>query len=132
MEYLASIRRGEVAADAASFLQFLSNVQAATRQFAKRQLTWFRNDDIYSWLDSALGPDELVSLATQGYLLDDEGEWQWWRVQHGEGDIATPDKQGKAALKAYIAKNTLYVDANSCSSMVRWIRETQSRVIGEA
>lgn len=44
---MAAYLRGELAWDSA-----VSEMQRATRQYAKRQLTWFRGDPEYHWIDA--------------------------------------------------------------------------------
>ncbi|KAF9609979.1 hypothetical protein IFM89_019535 [Coptis chinensis] len=53
MEYLLSCRRQGGKSSSGEFLSFLSGFQKASRNFAKRQLTWFRNELIYQWIDAS-------------------------------------------------------------------------------
>ncbi|KAF7822651.1 tRNA dimethylallyltransferase 9 [Senna tora] len=53
MEYLLKCRQQGGQSSVREFFSFLSEFQKASRNFAKRQLTWFRNEDIYHWLDAS-------------------------------------------------------------------------------
>ncbi|CAL8150935.1 unnamed protein product [Prunus armeniaca] len=52
MEYLLMCRQ-QGGSSPREFFNFLSEFQKASRNFAKRQLTWFRNESIYHWLDAS-------------------------------------------------------------------------------
>ncbi|KAJ6301722.1 hypothetical protein OIU77_015938 [Salix suchowensis] len=53
MEYLLRCREDGGRTSAGEFYAFLSEFQKASRNFAKRQMTWFRNEHIYHWLDAS-------------------------------------------------------------------------------
>ncbi|KAF3788383.1 tRNA dimethylallyltransferase 9 [Nymphaea thermarum] len=53
MEYLLSCRQDGGRTSAGDFYAFLTEFQKASRNFAKRQMTWFRNEHIYQWLDAS-------------------------------------------------------------------------------
>ncbi len=52
-------------------------VVVATRQYAKRQRTWFRNEPGLVWLDASLGLDALVEAVV--------GAWNAARAEEGAG-----------------------------------------------
>ena len=35
-------------------VKLVKDIQAGTRQFATRQMTWFRDDSMYTWLDASI------------------------------------------------------------------------------
>lgn len=53
MEYLLTCRKQGGNSSPREFYNFLTEFQKASRNFAKRQLTWFRNEQIYQWLDAS-------------------------------------------------------------------------------
>ncbi|KAF5189646.1 tRNA dimethylallyltransferase, partial [Thalictrum thalictroides] len=53
MEYLLYCQQQGGRSSPGEFFDFLSRFQQASRNFAKRQLTWFRNENIYHWLDAS-------------------------------------------------------------------------------
>jgi tRNA dimethylallyltransferase len=59
---LRSHLRGEIALDAAR-----AAIQQSTRQYAKRQLTWFRREKNVHWLDG-FGDDESLQSAARDWL----------------------------------------------------------------
>lgn len=41
-------------------VQLVRDTQAATRQFCTRQMTWFRGDPMYDWVDATQASDQVV------------------------------------------------------------------------
>lgn len=56
---IGAFLRGELSLDAA-----LERMAQVTRQFAKRQFTWFRRTPGLRWLDARCGADEVIDAAT--------------------------------------------------------------------
>ena len=52
-------------------------IVVATRQYAKRQRTWFRKEPGVVWLDASVGIDALVATVV--------GAWKAARAQEGAG-----------------------------------------------
>ncbi|XP_022142916.1 tRNA dimethylallyltransferase 9 isoform X2 [Momordica charantia] len=82
MEYLLRCRQQGGRSSPGEFYAFLSEFQKASRNFAKRQLTWFRNEHIYHWLDASkplLNVRKIhVGKCTQLYLRClPRGEWKY-------------------------------------------------------
>jgi tRNA dimethylallyltransferase len=48
-------------------MEFLTKFQAASRNFAKRQITWFRNEEIYHWVDASQPFDAVVQFVCNAY-----------------------------------------------------------------
>ena len=42
-------------------VKLVKDIQAGTRQFATRQMTWFRGDTMYTWLDASQPASEIVA-----------------------------------------------------------------------
>lgn len=47
-------------------VQLVKDIQAGTRQFATRQMTWFRDDSMYTWLDASQPASEVVASIVAG------------------------------------------------------------------
>ena len=64
LEWLASARTKE------DFHTFVSNFKQASRHYAKRQLTWFRKEPLFRWLDPDLHDHEVVmDIVKQDYEM---------------------------------------------------------------
>lgn len=46
------------------------DMQTASRQLSKRQMTWFRGDPLYQWVDAARPLDDIVDEITASVQLD--------------------------------------------------------------
>ncbi|CAN1307283.1 tRNA dimethylallyltransferase 9, partial [Linum perenne] len=122
MEYLLRSKHA-LGSSTGNFLAFLADFQKASRNFAKRQLTWFRNENIYHWLDASKPMEKVMEFVYDAY--------------HDQpGTLVVPeslrmpryaDRQERLQLKAYMAKNRHFVDRDSCSETLRWISEIQSQ-----
>ncbi|KAF3659920.1 hypothetical protein FXO37_13749 [Capsicum annuum] len=53
MEYLLRCRENGGWSSAGDFYGFLSEFQTASRHFARRQMSWFRNEQIYEWINAS-------------------------------------------------------------------------------
>ncbi|CAD6343836.1 unnamed protein product [Miscanthus lutarioriparius] len=62
MEYLLHCRQNGGESTPQEFLDFLAKFQRTSRNFAKRQLTWFRNEKIYHWVDGLQPFEALCSI----------------------------------------------------------------------
>ena len=40
----------------------METIRQATRQYARRQLTWFRKERAFAWIDLSVTPDPLAEL----------------------------------------------------------------------
>ncbi|KAL9236464.1 hypothetical protein vseg_011132 [Gypsophila vaccaria] len=120
MEYLLRCRERGGESSANELFSFLSEFQKASRNFAKRQLTWFRNEPIYNWLDASTPMDKVLNFVYDAY--------------HGQNQVViVPDwlKMKKdvsnhretAALKAYRTKNRIFVTREDCADILTWIKK---------
>ncbi|XP_022984461.1 tRNA dimethylallyltransferase 9 [Cucurbita maxima] len=123
MEYLLRCRQQGGRSSPGEFFAFLSEFQKASRNFAKRQLTWFRNERIYHWLDASKPLENALNFIYDAY--------------HNEsGNISVPDSlrmekdisshREASELKAYRAKNRYFVRREDCADVLDWIKRTQS------
>ncbi|DBA85626.1 TPA: hypothetical protein ACH3X1_005203 [Trebouxia sp. C0004] len=57
-------------ATSAQLVKMVKDVQQASRQLNKRQMTWFRDDPMYLWLDAKQPVDKLVGQITSSSLAE--------------------------------------------------------------
>ncbi|KAH9763806.1 tRNA dimethylallyltransferase 9 [Citrus sinensis] len=67
MEYLLRCRQQGGTSSTGEFYAFLAEFQKASRNFAKRQLTWFRNERIYHWLNAARPLENVLNYIITAY-----------------------------------------------------------------
>ncbi|XP_058100731.1 tRNA dimethylallyltransferase 9 isoform X2 [Magnolia sinica] len=123
MEYLLRCREQGGNSSAGEFYAFLSEFQKASRNFAKRQMTWFRNELIYHWLDAS---QPLVL----NFILD--------AYHHETGQLVVPEslrmekdvssRKETIELKSYRPKNRYFVRREDCSEILDWVKRTQRQL----
>lgn len=122
MEYLVKCRQQGGCSSTREFYAFLSEFQKASRNFAKRQMTWFRNERIYHWLDASKSLEKVLKFIYDAY--------------HDQtGTLVIPDslKMNKditnhreaSELKGYRTRNRQFLSCEDCSDILDWIRATQ-------
>ncbi|XP_050219023.1 tRNA dimethylallyltransferase 9 isoform X2 [Mercurialis annua] len=123
MEYILQFRQ-QGGSSTGEFYAFLSEFQKASRNFAKRQMTWFRNEHIYHWVDASKPLDKVLNFIYDAY--------------HDQtGSLVVPEslrmdksnQQENRQLKTYRTKNRHFVSRNDCSDILDWLR-TQETVTG--
>ncbi|XP_031740270.1 tRNA dimethylallyltransferase 9 isoform X2 [Cucumis sativus] len=123
MEYLLRCRQQGGRSSPEEFYAFLSEFQKASRNFAKRQLTWFRNERIYHWLDASKPLENALNFVYDAY--------------HSEsGNISVPESlrmkrdgssyREASEMKAYRTRNRYFVKRQDCADVLDWIGRTQS------
>ncbi|PWZ16296.1 tRNA dimethylallyltransferase 9 [Zea mays] len=122
MEYLLHCRQNGGESTPQEFLDFLAKFQRTSRNFAKRQLTWFRNEKIYHWVDGSKPFEALVQFVCDAY--------------HGCSARMVPEslemKRENCVLKSrdlktYRSMNRVFLGGDDCSHVLNWIRRTQSK-----
>ncbi|MCO5552246.1 hypothetical protein L7F22_005758 [Adiantum nelumboides] len=125
MEYLSSCREADGVSSPEQFFQFVEAFQKASRNFAKRQLTWFRQEPLYHWIDASKQPEAIVDFIVKAY--SDPGVIKAAEVK---GTLivdkkSTVDKKNK--LRDYQPRKKTFATLNDCSQVLDWIRKTQRR-----
>lgn len=126
MEYLLSCREQGGRSSPEEFCGFLSEFQKASRNFAKRQITWFRNELIYHWLDASKPFKEVTNFICNAY--------------HAQaGSLVVPEslrmkkettgRREALELKSYRAQLKLFVHDEDCNHVLNWIRRTQHQSV---
>lgn len=122
MEYLLKCRQQEGSSSPGEFFAFLSEFQKASRNFAKRQLTWFRNEHIYHWLDASKPLENVLNFIYDAYH-DKNGVLVVPESLKMKKDVS--DHQENYQLKAYRTKNRHFLSRQDCSDILDWIRSSQ-------
>ncbi|XP_027925551.1 tRNA dimethylallyltransferase 9 isoform X2 [Vigna unguiculata] len=122
MEYLQRCREQGGQSSAAEFYKFLFEFQKASRNFAKRQLTWFRNEKIYQWLDGSKPLETILSFINGAYH-----DWNGsLRVpEHLRMSRAISNRREETQIKSYRTRNRHFVKGEDCSHILNWISKTQ-------
>ncbi|KAL0443588.1 UNVERIFIED_CONTAM: tRNA dimethylallyltransferase 9 [Sesamum latifolium] len=122
MDYLLMAREQGGWSSSKEFFSFLSEFQKASRNFAKRQLTWFRNEPIYQWIDASKPLENVLRFICDIY--DDEtGKLKVPRSLCMEKDISNLKEVRQ--LKAYRTKNRHFISREDCNGILDWVRRTQ-------
>ncbi|XP_031407076.1 tRNA dimethylallyltransferase 9 [Punica granatum] len=122
MEYLLWCKQQGGRTSPGDFFAFLSEFQKASRNFAKRQMTWFRNEHIYQWINASRPLDMVLKFISDAY-----------HDQTGNLDVPEPLKMNKemtshreaSELKSYRTKNRHFIGREDCSDILDWIRRIQ-------
>ncbi|XP_017433517.2 tRNA dimethylallyltransferase 9 isoform X3 [Vigna angularis] len=122
MEYLQRCREQGGQSSAAEFYKFLFEFQKASRNFAKRQLTWFRNEKIYQWLDGSKPLETILSFINGAYH-DWNGSLPVPEHLRMSRDIS--NRREEKHLKTYRTRNRHFVKGEDCSHILNWISKTQ-------
>ncbi|KAG6637201.1 tRNA dimethylallyltransferase 9 isoform X2 [Carya illinoinensis] len=125
MEYLLYCRQQGGRSSPGDFFAFLSDFQKASRNFAKRQLTWFRNEQMYHWLDASKPLEQVMNFIYDGYH-EKGGALVVPESLRMKKDIS--NRRETSELKAYRTRNRHFVSRQDCSHILDWIRRTQPTV----
>ncbi|XP_038689604.1 tRNA dimethylallyltransferase 9 isoform X1 [Tripterygium wilfordii] len=122
MEYLTNCRLQGGRSSAGEFFSFLSEFQQASRNFAKRQMTWFRNEQIYHWLDASKPLEEVVNFICGAYHDQSRTLVVPESLKMKKG---ITNRREASALNKYHPKNRHFISREDCSDILDWIRRTQ-------
>ncbi|KAF5771759.1 putative tRNA dimethylallyltransferase [Helianthus annuus] len=124
MEYLLNCENQGGRSSTRDFYAFLSEFQKASRNFAKRQLTWFRNEPIYHWIDASRPLTEVLDFIYNAYH-DQTGKLVVPRSLAMDKEIA--DRREITQLKTYRTKRGVFISQEDCSDVLDWISNNQRR-----
>ncbi|KAG6395569.1 hypothetical protein SASPL_141692 [Salvia splendens] len=122
MDFLLSAREQQGWSSSRGFYRFLSEFQKSSRNFAKRQLTWFRNEPIYNWINASRPMEDVLRFICDAY----EDQSMKLKVPQSlcmDKDMTHPKEV--RLLKAYRTQNRLFVSPEDCSSILDWVKRTQ-------
>ncbi|XP_004294141.1 PREDICTED: tRNA dimethylallyltransferase 9-like [Fragaria vesca subsp. vesca] len=123
MEYLLLCREQGGSSSPREFYNFVTQFQKASRNFAKRQLTWFRNEHIYHWLDASKPLDSVLNFICDAYH-DKSGNWVVPESLKMKKELSS--RREESELKSYRTKNRHFIRREDCSDILDWIQRTQS------
>ncbi|KAH0710366.1 hypothetical protein KY284_011793 [Solanum tuberosum] len=121
MEYLLRCRENGGWSSAGDFYEFLSEFQKGSRNFAKRQMTWFRNEQIYEWIDASKPLEKVLSFICDSYNSQD-GHLQMPESLCMRKDIR--NHRQAAELKTYRTINRHFIGHEDCVDVLDWIKKT--------
>ncbi|XP_066391445.1 tRNA dimethylallyltransferase 9-like [Miscanthus floridulus] len=122
MEYLLHCRQNGGESTTQEFLEFLAKFKSTSRNFARRQITWFRNEKIYQWVDASQPLEAIVQFICDAY--------------HGHSPRMVPESLEMRRescmlesrdLKTYRSENRVFLGDDDCSHVLNWIRRTQGK-----
>ncbi|KMT13197.1 hypothetical protein BVRB_4g086010 [Beta vulgaris subsp. vulgaris] len=119
MEYLLRCGEQEGHSSAKEFFFFLTEFQKASRNFAKRQMTWYRNEPIYHWLDASKPLEKVLNFIHDAYH-DQDTTLTVPESLRMKKDVS--NRRETAELKAYRTKNRNFVTREDCADILTWIR----------
>jgi tRNA A37 N6-isopentenylltransferase MiaA len=80
------------------FIDFLLKYQSQTRQLARHQLTWFKKDPRFHWINMAVAPDGVSSLDSIAQHV-----MNWFQF-----DISLPPELHGDNLKILVSHNEIF------------------------
>lgn len=125
MEYLLSCREVDGVSSPEKFLSFVGAFQKASRNFAKRQLTWFRQEPLYHWIDASQQQDAVVDFIVKAYndpAIITSAAFKGKLLVEKQ---STVDK--KNLLRDYKSSKRIFATPEDCSKVLDWIAKTQRR-----
>ncbi|KAL4204633.1 hypothetical protein AMTRI_Chr01g132970 [Amborella trichopoda] len=125
MEYLLNCRQDGGRSSAGEFMAFLSDFQKASRNFAKRQMTWFRNEHIYQWLDASKPMETVLDFIVKSYV-DQTISLDVPKQLRINKDLST--QREVLDMKSYQTRNRHFVQRDDCARILEWIKKTQTQV----
>jgi tRNA dimethylallyltransferase len=103
-------------------LEFITKFQQTSRNFSKRQMTWFRNEKIYQWVDASQPFEAIVQFICDAYngveamVVPESLEMKRESCLHKSND-----------LKTYRSENRVFLRDEDCCHVLDWIRKTQGK-----
>ncbi|GER53814.1 tRNA dimethylallyltransferase 9 [Striga asiatica] len=122
MDFLLMSREQGGSSSAQAFYRFLFEFQKASRNFAKRQLTWFRNESIYQWIDASRPMEQVLNFICEAYE-DQTRKLEVPRFLCMEKDMTNRKEINQ--LKAYRTRNRHFISREDCNDILDWVRRTQ-------
>ncbi|KAG6548363.1 hypothetical protein Mapa_010142 [Marchantia paleacea] len=122
MEYLTKCRMSGGVTSVSQFLDYLQGFQRASRNYAKRQLTWFRGEDMFRHVDASAPRNEIVDFMEQEYHSPSNSSVL---SPPSESQQKISNQKQLRALKTYEAHNRIFTKPSACVSILQWIQKTQ-------
>lgn len=128
MEFLMECRELEGVTTEERFLIFLEEFQRASRNYVKRQVTWFRNkgqsEQLFNWTDATQLPEVMVDTLAREYERPNE------EVSVGLKEASAAVKESsyteEKLLKVYRTQNRIFsANHEAVKQILGWILSTQ-------
>eukprot|EP01025_Chloroclados_australasicus_P043811 TRINITY_DN47002_c0_g1_i1.p1 TRINITY_DN47002_c0_g1~~TRINITY_DN47002_c0_g1_i1.p1 ORF type:complete len:563 (+),score=64.20 TRINITY_DN47002_c0_g1_i1:94-1689(+) len=124
MEYLQECRENkEVLQDRQRFRQMMIDIATASRNLVKNQFVFFRDNDLYKWIDARQPYEDIANFIAQ--------EVQKNEHQGGCGDAGRLTKEEKRKVKMYVPKLKIFNDDkevdNWTEQVSEWIKQEQEQ-----
>lgn len=96
----ALVQGGQQALSEERLVQLVRDIQAASRKLCHRQMVWFRDDQLFKWVDATAGEDAVLRQILE----------EWERPQHegGCGTSGRLTKEEERAMRQYRPKLELF------------------------
>ncbi|KAF6176105.1 hypothetical protein GIB67_000199 [Kingdonia uniflora] len=88
--------------------------------FAKRQMTWFRNEQIYQWLNASQPLEKVVDFISEAYHDQSGNLVVVPESLQIKKDLS--DRRVVSELKSYRAKNRLFISREDCNGILNSIK----------
>lgn len=140
IEYLVACRSRGGRSTEGEFLAFLGDVQKASRNYAKRQLTWFRAERLYRWLDASQPTEALADAVISDFQGSSThglpGPRAEWKPSSGAGAEAITAcsqeaearwrsyEEGKM-MKQYRTALRIFNSSSAIQEVLGWIEATE-------
>nr|GLL22704.1 tRNA dimethylallyltransferase 9 [Ipomoea trifida] len=124
MEYLLYCREQGGCSSSRDFFAFLSEFQKASRNFAKRQLTWFRNEPLYHWIDASRPMGSVLDFIYDSYHSQ-FGHLEVPKSLSVKKEISS--RREVAEMKAYRPRNQHFIGRDDCTPVLNWIQSIYGR-----
>ncbi|WIA19790.1 hypothetical protein OEZ85_005701 [Tetradesmus obliquus] len=96
--------------------QLILDIATASRNLVKNQTTWFRDDDLFRWL-------EVGGRSTEDVLSELLAELAKPQHEGGCGDSGRLDKATQKALQQYVPSLKLFSNEGRCEEALAWVRQ---------
>lgn len=124
MEYLLYCREQGGCSSSRDFFAFLSEFQKASRNFAKRQLTWFRNEPLYHWIDASRPMGSVLDFIYDSYHSQ-SAHLEVPKSLSVKKEISS--RREVAEMKAYRPRNQHFIGRDDCTPVLNWIQSIYGR-----
>ncbi|KAJ7515663.1 hypothetical protein O6H91_22G022300 [Diphasiastrum complanatum] len=122
MDYLSKCRKAGGISSQAEFLKFLYTFQHASRNYAKRQFTWFRKEHLFDWIDALQPLEKLIEFLADEYHKP-AGVTMNSEVKAQSHSMSSFELE---RVKSYKSENRIFRDSRACSLILDWIKKSQS------
>lgn len=134
--YQESIAFLEGARTSKSFLEYLKNFQAVTRQYSRRQETWFRRMPEFKWIERpsfSRYPQSFVDRIVDWFKMDKDDFEESVSATDAEvrAKISKDQKSNIKRMKTYVTENAIYTDDVKIQSLLANLTKSDQQHVEE-